>query len=204
MIEMKMDCREYLYSLATFLQVEYDDINDAYLEIMKIQPERWGGGTVEPAVAQMLYIIVKTKEFREILEVGTNQGYSTWFIAKALESLGITKLESEFLSIDIDEEVLKTAEEKCNGLPVYIECENSQNEFSPLTIGPEFVFLDASHEYEQTKNELKRIQSWSSETLVALHDVFSDGVSRALQEFPWSKQIIFPTQPNTGFGLVIP
>lgn len=203
---MKLDCHEYLHKIAAFFNVNYNIVVDRYLEIRSFQPERWGGGTVEPAVAQMLYIIPRIFHPSNVVEIGSNQGYSTWFIARAIKEIHKSGTISDFTSIDIDSEALEIAKDKCQDLPVTFYQWHSQSidfHYWLEAKNPDFVFLDASHEYQDTIYELKSIRNYCRPgTIIALHDIFSDGVSRALEHFSWNKRMDLPTQPNTGFGLI--
>src|SRR5574337_1026926 len=82
MIEMNMDCATFLGHISGFFGDSLADVHRYYDE--RPYFERWGGGTVEPAVGQLLYIITRLFRPTYTIELGTNVGYSTACIASAL------------------------------------------------------------------------------------------------------------------------
>jgi len=204
MIEMKNDSHEFIPGIADFFGFPYTIVNKYYQEIKEIQPIRWGGGTVEPTVAQLLYIITRITKPQEIVEFGTNVGYSTWFISKAMTKNG----HGRFLSFDIDPEVVKEAKKNLSDIPVGLilgdsiseESKNMIRSISPIDL----AFIDSSHEYEQTNQELKFLFEVMNFGCILLHDIFSDGVKRAVSEnIDSCKYLEIPTQINTGFGVIL-
>ena len=209
-IEMNMDCHEYLPVLAEFLGFEQQILEDFYTALPDIP--RWGGGTVEPAVAQMLYIITRALEPRSALEFGTNLGYSTAFIARALLDNHLGFLDTW----DIDTQVVKEALEHLDQLAISHRVashigdttQDVDKQLKTHDVQLDLVFIDSSHQYEATKIEIATVLKYMKSGVILFHDAVSpiSGVTTVLKEM--EEQGIYdiltiPTQPNTGFGIIM-
>jgi predicted O-methyltransferase YrrM len=204
MIELNLDCKEYLPQLANFFDTDVNIVNQYYSDLPKI--DRWDFGGVEPAVGQMLYIITRIVEPACAVELGTSLGYSAFWIAKAMKRncLGILH------TMEINPDFLFRAkerikQEKVDGHVVF-HLGDSIKDLEPLfvfgIVHPELVFIDSSHQYEATKVELSIFTNNMKSGFIMLHDILGNsGIARALSEF--SGEILrLPTQPNTGFGVI--
>lgn len=209
-IEMNQDCFEYLELLADYFSVDTVLLRSYYDEFPKV--ERWGGGTVEPAVGQMLYIITRLLGPITSLELGTNVGYSTFCIAAALKHNG----EGLLYTFDIDREMIheairRVALQGCESQVIYRRGDSTKDLDPFLTsyeLKPDLIFIDSSHEYESTKVELEIIQRHMEQwACILFHDALApeSGVTRALNELESNQKynmLRIPTQPNTGFGIL--
>lgn len=208
-IEMAMSAQPFLKAVTKFFSLKEGSL-DKYLKEL-VELPRWGGGTVEPAVAQLLYVLVRMREPSLLLEYGTNVGYSTYFIAEAIERND----HGEFITIEINKVYMKEAQfnilqnkPSLLGKIAFI-CASSTDESMENFIRNnrdyiDMFFLDSSHEYFDTVSELRTIfQHCKRGTIVMMHDIYSDGVKEALKSFNFTKFLEVPTQPNTGFGIGI-
>lgn len=76
--------------LSLFIELKsYDDIQVNRLD-------RWRN--LEPESAEFLSILIRSKSARDVLEIGTSNGYSTLWIADALEST-----DGFLISLEVDE-----------------------------------------------------------------------------------------------------
>lgn len=203
---MKMSANEFILDVCDFVNCNINYLSNAPFK------DRWGGGTVEPAVGQLLYLLARHKAPKLAIEYGTNLGYSTYMIAKALFDNGF----GELVTMEINSEYIKEA--KKNVYDAHIAAYNNHVSFlkadSTSVYAKKFiednrevidlVFVDSSHEYDQTLEEFRHIRKTCKPgTILCFHDIYSDGVSRVLREEPFDKYLAVPTQPNTGFGIVI-
>ena len=205
-IPLNEDCRPFLKELADFIKCDVSILNQFYRDFPN--PARWGGGTVEPAVGQLLYILTRFFAPVKALEIGTNFGYSTYCIAKALQdnSLGL------LMTFEIEEEFATAAELRLEKLWDYIDFrigDSRQILYTSLKrnyFNPDLVFIDSDHTYETTKIEMEIcLKTMNKGGVILLHDIFSDGVGRYLNGFnyPDFRTHYIPTQPNTGFGILM-
>lgn len=204
-IQLNEDCRPFLSELADFIQCDVSVLNQYYRDFT--HPDRWGGGTVEPAVGQLLYILTRFLAPINAFEIGTNFGYSTYCIARALKDNKVGRLTT----VEIDPEYSMTAQETLKSMPnVEYLIGDSRYIIEPLLresyFIPDLVFIDSDHTYETTKFEVETCCKYISKGgVILLHDIFSEGVSKYLEEFNYSdfKKHFIPTQPNTGFGILM-
>jgi predicted O-methyltransferase YrrM len=98
---------------------------------------------VEPETGALLGVLVRATSAQRVLELGTSNGYSTLWLADAVQTTG-----GHVLTLEIDP--ARTAEARANlaraGLDGYVEC-RTQGAGQALTEQPpdawQFVFLDA-------------------------------------------------------------
>ena len=98
---------------------------------------------LEPETAKLLGVLIRATEARRVLEIGTSNGYSTLWLADAVEANN-----GHVLSLEIDPQ--RTAQARVNleraGLAERVEC-RTQGAAQALAEQPpdawQFVFLDA-------------------------------------------------------------
>ena len=201
-----MGTEDYIKEVALFINDNEEKLLKYLKELRSLEWKRWGGGTVEITVAELLYVIVRTRKPKFILEAGTNWGYSTAHIAA-----GSKNYSRAFYTIEIDasnqEIAIDTLKKKRIEFVNFV-LGDSVRFFSSLSKGQivDFCFIDSSHTYEHTKREFAAIEkSLNTNSLVCFHDAYTDvyGVKRFLEELPNIYEVlVLPTQPNTGFGIV--
>lgn len=113
-------------------------------ELEKTQTEFWN---VSPEVGTFLYIMAKTKQAKNILELGTSNGYSTIWLAMAAKELKATVTTIEYHQCRVD--LAKSNFEQC-GLTDIIK--SYQGKIIPFLANTkeqfDFVFMDAcKYEY---------------------------------------------------------
>lgn len=198
---------EYVDQICSFLNFNKEDFEKT-LNILRAKGwERWGGGTVEVTVAEILYVVTTLKKPQRVLEAGTSWGYSGAHIAEALRDIG---KENYFLSLDISEPDLNEArkfltEKKLLG-NIDIKCQSSEIAIDLKSL--DMIFVDSSHRYEGTKSEWKWMYPllFKNKGIALFHDAYTDdyGVKKFLLELEKKghKLIILDTQDCTGLGIV--
>ena len=99
--------------------------------------------SVEPPTAELLGVLIRATGARRVLELGTSNGYSTLWLADAVEATG-----GRVLSIDLDaaRTELARANLTATGLSEFVELrsENAADALARSEDGAwDFVFLDA-------------------------------------------------------------
>ena len=197
MIEMNMDCRPLIPELCEFFDESQTTAEEAYHEFFISSQNRWGGGTVEPAVAQLLYICVRLFNPRNVIEFGTNLGYSTYAIAAAL-----WKNQSGYLdTYEINPDFIAEAKTMCREYQGRINFILGDTTQAVLEKTYDLAFIDSSHEYGPTVQEIKLLRENNPHMILLFHDALNPEVNRALKEQS-GELLILPTQPNTGFGVL--
>lgn len=207
-IEMNIDCSPFLPDLATFVGCDVSVLNQFYREFPKI--ERWGGGTVEPAVGQLLYILTRFFAPTISLEIGTNLGYSTACIAKALEDNKLGQLHTWEINKEYTEiAIVHLIDLKLDNKVLFHVGDSREDivkTFNGRRIFLDLAFIDSEHTYETTKIELDIVsRALRRSGIILFHDIFSEGVAQAIKEFDGEsfEYLEIPTQPNTGFGILM-
>jgi len=197
---------DYIEEVAPFIGSSDVRLLKYLKELRSLKWVRWGGGTVEVMVAELLYLIVRSKQPKLILEAGTNWGYSTAHIA-----LGSKDYAHAFHTIELDASNQAIAIKQVRGRELEIVnfvLGDSAKFFKTLAKNRivDFCFIDSSHTYEHTIKEFDAIkESLNTGSLVCFHDAVEPkyGVKQFLEELPDIYEVlILPTQPNTGFGIV--
>jgi len=106
--------------------------------------------------AQTLYSIIKENEYRDILEIGTAQGFSALYLCKALESL---QQPVSFDSVDIgpESESLATGLLSKQGVDTSFTnfiCEDSKVAIPSSDKQYDMCLIDGAHDYLGTKSDL--------------------------------------------------
>lgn len=203
---------DFVEDICDFLDLDQKKFLETLEHLRSKEWERWGGGTVEVTVAEILYCLIRIMDPRgHVIDGGTNWGYSAAHMAEALKD---NKREYSLTTIDIDKEAQDKAREFLNekGLEKYIQyvLEDSVKVLEGIRIQYEFVFIDTSHEYGHTKKEFytmyRRCMIDGNDNFTFLfHDAVTDayGVKQFLEEIkPFFRVLILDTQPNTGLAIV--
>lgn len=215
--EVQMNPTEkYVTDLCKFLGLDEEKFTQALKELRDKGWQRWGGGTVEVTVAEILYVVTRLRNPEQIFEGGTNWGYSTAHLAEALKDNG--KNPSLCLAtVDIDEPTINEAisylwEKDIEVTPMKIDSVewlkkvDGNGEYTPEL---DLVFIDTAHTYEHTVKEWEAMKPLLKEgAAVFFHDAYTDayGVKQFLKEVEATGQwkvLILDTQPNTGLGVVV-
>lgn len=205
---------KYISAICKFLGLDEQDFSQKLVELRDKGWQRWGGGTVEVTVAEILYVAVRILKPEMSFEGGTNCGYSTAHIAQALKDNGKNP-SVNMISVDIDQGAINQAESLLWGKDIEFQPRLSDSvkllkEWNRAEMPSiDFVFIDTSHTYEHTVKEWAVLQPLLNEKAVVLfHDACASdfGVNRFLKEVSdtgqWSV-LILDTQINTGLGIVI-
>ena len=203
---------KYISDICRFLGFKEDDFTQKLKELRDKGWIRWGGGTVEITVAEILYVITRLRDPNHVFEGGTSWGYSTAHIAQAIKDNG--KVPDNILaSVDIDADAHRNAEtylwEKDIELSLDL-CDSvawlSEGILHNIP-NLDMVFIDTSHTYEHTVKEWAAMLPLLDEkSIILFHDAYTEvyGVKKFLSELPkeW-KVLTLDTQSNTGLGIVV-
>ena len=95
---------------------------------------------VNEHTAQLLYMLIKTKQPKNILEIGTSNGYSTFWISLAAEQVGAI-----LDTIEVDEARFKLAQKNLAGRNnVKLHFGKAERIIPKLNKQYDFVFIDAN------------------------------------------------------------
>lgn len=197
---------EFIDQVCQFLSINKKDFEDTLVSLRAKGWERWGGGTVEVTVGELLYVITMMKKPSKVLEAGTSWGYSTAHIAEALKDIG---KESEFLSLDISEPDQAQANTFLAQKNLKVQTVIANSTIPRNLNSLDMIFIDSSHDYHQTKLEWKWMYPllFKNKGFAIFHDAYTEtyGVKKFLLELQEQghKLIILDTQPNTGFGIIL-
>ncbi len=119
-------------------------INDIYkdrLSIFKQQKKNinklWN---ITEQTAQLLYMLIKTKQPKNILEIGTSNGYSTFWISLAAE-----KFDAIIDTIEVDKTRFKLAQKNLAGIRnIILHLGKAEQIIPKLNKKYDFVFIDAN------------------------------------------------------------
>ncbi len=112
---------------------------------------------LEPESALLLYILIKSKQAKQILEIGTSNGYSTLWIAETLKSS-----QGHLITIEIEENrtIIALNQLKQFGLDKNVKCLTIDAAIFLSKSEPIFdlILLDAEREaYVSYWNDLRRL-----------------------------------------------
>lgn len=94
---------------------------------------------INEQTAQLLYIFIKTKQPKNILEIGTSNGYSTFWISLAAEQFGAI-----IDTIEVDEARFKLAQKNLAGRNnIKLHFGKAERIIPKLNKQYDFVFIDA-------------------------------------------------------------
>ena len=95
---------------------------------------------INEQTAQLLYMLIKTKQPKNILEIGTSNGYSTFWMSLAAEQFGAI-----IDTIEVDEARFKLAQKNLAGRNnVKLHFGKAERIISKLNKQYDFVFIDAN------------------------------------------------------------
>lgn len=94
---------------------------------------------IDDETADFLYLSILNKTPKTIMEIGSSNGFSTFWLSLAAEKVG-----AKFYSIESDEERLKTAKKNLQTRDNIIFCFGKAEKVIPdLDINVDFLFIDA-------------------------------------------------------------
>jgi predicted O-methyltransferase YrrM len=202
---------KYIEEICNFLMIDQRDFTFALSKLRDKSWQRWGGGTVEVTVAEILYVLTYLKEPHIVFEGGTNWGYSTAHIAEALKDTGRDP-KDHFYTVDIDQVAINNAcsflWEKDIHIPLYRkDSVGWLNDAAVQDFKLDLLFIDTAHTYEYTRKEWKAMQPLLTEnSIILFHDAVAVqyGINKFLSEIKtegWSV-LILDTKVETGLGIV--
>ena len=201
-------------------QAEYLDSllpdRDALLEQMEKFAEEHGHPIADPEVAQLMRALVKIKEPRRVLEVGTNIGYSVIVIGRECDPEVVVE------TIEIDHNTLATARRFVSeaALPCRVVFhEGAALEVLPRLAGPfDFVFIDCvKTEYEDYLDALlPKMEAgavivcdnllWKGRVAAGEHDAATDALRAFNRRIATDEKLItsvLPLGDGTGVSIVV-
>ena len=158
------------------------------------------GTAVKVFEIQTLYSIVKEKKYSNILEIGTGTGFSSLYLAKALESNGhhFGTLDS----VDLSKESQKRARmlhHRCGIDPAFTNfiCGDSTTAVPSLDREFDLCLIDGSHDYAVTKQDFLNIfPKVRPGGCVVFHDV-QETIRETTPHYVW-KEILSGELVNLG------
>ncbi len=95
---------------------------------------------INEQTAQLLYILIKTKQPKNILEIGTSNGYSTFWISLAAE-----QFDAIIDTIEVDKARFKLAQKNLAGIKnIILHLGKAERIIPKLNKQYDFVFIDAN------------------------------------------------------------
>lgn len=201
-------------------QAEYLDSllppRDALLERMEKLAEEQGQPIADPEVAQLMRGLVRIKQPRRVLEVGTNIGYSVVVIGRECDADAVVE------TIEIDRETLAAA--KRFVAEAALQCrvvfhEGAALDVLPRLAGPfDFVFIDCvKTEYEQYLDALlPKLERgavivcdnllWKGRVAAGEHDPATDALRAFNHRLTTDARLmtnILPVGDGTGVSVVV-
>ena len=115
---------------------------DVLIELEKTQKQFWN---ISRVTAEFLYTLIRTKNAKNVLEIGTSNGYSGIWLAKAVKETGghLTTIEFYDKRLDVAKENFKT----CGVDDVITTLQGSalmHLEYLPDDFRIDFAFVDAN------------------------------------------------------------
>ncbi|MCC9044364.1 class I SAM-dependent methyltransferase [Myroides sp. M-43] len=128
---------------------------------------------IEPESAEFLSLIIKTKNAKRVLELGTSNGFSTLWLAEA-----ISHLEGEVISIDIERERTNKAFDNLKqfDLQSYVELltYDAGQYLADTNLDFDLILLDAERSYyTQYWKDLERLLLQTEHSLLVVDNVIS-------------------------------
>ena len=117
---------------------------------------------IGPTFSKMIYNLMTSKLFSNVLEIGCLHGYSTHSFVSALKN-GY-EFKFSICDVNFNENVLKMVSD----LPIRIFNKKSIHVISPEF---DFIFIDASHDIKSVSEEIEKILDCKTDTVLA-HDTF--------------------------------
>lgn len=129
-----------------------------------------------------LNFIVREFKLKEVLELGTQQGYSTVALAYAVESIG-----GHLTSVDIKACPLANEKMKDRKLRHWSFFEKCDSRTLPWNKDVDCLFIDSEHSYGQMKIDLEKYEPFVKKGgFIILHDVIGyrgKGMCEAIDEY---------------------
>lgn len=120
---------------------------------------------IGPTFSKMIYDLMTSKLFFNVLEIGCLHGYSTHSFVSALKN-GY-KFKFSICDVNFNENVLKMVA----GLPVSV---HNKKSIQVISTEFDFIFVDASHDIKSVSEEIEKILDCKTDTVLA-HDTFING-----------------------------
>ncbi|KZE83621.1 methyltransferase [Myroides marinus] len=133
--------------------------------------EKWRN--IEPESAEFLSLLIKTKNAKKILELGTSNGFSTLWLAEA-----VSHNQGEIISIDIERDRTNKAFENLKQfeLQSYVELltYDAGQYLADTTLDFDLILLDAERSYYTGYwKDLERLLDQSESSILVVDNVIS-------------------------------
>jgi predicted O-methyltransferase YrrM len=164
-------------------------------EVYAYGRDQGGMWNISPDAGKFIHLMLRAIIAKRVLEIGTSNGYSTLWIADALESTGgwLTTLEIDARKVAMATENLERAELKER---VRIIHGDARESIQTLDKRYDFVFIDADKEsYEHYLQEsLKRVRPGAiiMADNVQSHESELGGFLEMVQRDPWLEDVYLP------------
>jgi caffeoyl-CoA O-methyltransferase len=201
------------------VQAEYLDrllpARDALLARMEAFAAEHNHPIADPEVGQLMKLLVRAKNPKHLIEVGTNIGYSVIVLGRECGA------ESVIETIELDRGILATAREFVAeaGLDCEVKFhEGAALEVLPTLAGPfDFVFIDCvKSEYEQYLDQLlPKLEPgamivcdnllWGGKVAEGVHDPSTDALrafNKRITTDPRLASIVLPVGDGVGISIV--
>ena len=201
------------------VQAEYLDTllpaRDALLARMEAFAAEHNHPIADPEVGQLMKLLVRAKNPKHLIEVGTNIGYSVIVLGRECGA------ESVIETIELDRGILATAESSSPRRSLDCEVkfhEGAALEVLPTLAGPfDFVFIDCvKTEYEQYLDQLlPKLEPgamivcdnllWGGKVAEGVHDPSTDALrafNRRITTDPRLATIVLPVGDGVGISIV--
>ncbi|MDP9360219.1 MAG: O-methyltransferase [Acidobacteriota bacterium] len=201
------------------VQAEYLDTllppRDALLAQMEAFAAEHGHPIADPEVGQLMRILVRAKQPKHLIEVGTNIGYSVVVLGRECTPSAVIE------TIDLDRDILATARNFVAEAGLVCEVKFHQGsalEVLPTLTGPfDFVFIDCvKTEYEQYLDQLLPKLSpgamivcdnllWGGKVAEEVHDPSTDALrafNRRITTDARLTTIVLPVGDGVGISIV--
>jgi predicted O-methyltransferase YrrM len=183
---------------ATYFEALGHESRDALFEI--ILDEEFLGAT-DPQALGFIYSLVANNNYASVLQLGTWMGFSTIVIADAMKRSGLSHNKSLILdTVENDPAVHQKAKASIAraGFQQFVRCIDGssldENVQKLLREEYEFIYVDSSHSYDETKREIELYYRRLAEGgFMVFHDTSPDaaswdptqqgGVRRAIDEW---------------------
>jgi caffeoyl-CoA O-methyltransferase len=201
------------------VQAEYLDTllppRDALLARMEDFAAEHGHPIADPEVGQLMRILVRAKQPKRLIEVGTNIGYSVIVLGRECPADAVIE------TIELDRDILATARQFVGEARLACEVTFHQGaalEVLPALAGPfDFVFIDCvKSEYEQYLDQLlPKLTTgamivcdnllWGGKVADGVHDPSTDALrafNKRITTDPRLTTIVLPTGDGVGISIV--
>jgi len=132
-------------------------------------------GSIRTCEAQALYSIIVSNKYKNIIDIGTGNGFSSLYFCKALSDLGNGGMVETIDITDKNKEKNVIELFRRDGLEGFINfnVDRSDDVIPTLDDAYDFVLIDGEHTYEQTKRDFYNVfDKLSVGGCVAFHDVY--------------------------------